>query len=711
MDAGIVLRLETCPQEHGASWLLLEGLGRIYVERVDGLVRVNLSRTDVAGEFRLGGDGGISALIDTGAQVCLIGSEAGASALRRSPYRGPTLRGADDTAVTCLSSCSFTIRFCGAAMQRAATATRSTNDRSAFTVIECVAQAAAEVVAEAEATKVNNAPVPPTSARPSESPGVTGSFTRWIKTLPGSTPISFAPNTKRGKSAARFSAYSSATTLDEYRHLNGAPHFAKADLVFDLDRGLAKLPTSVWAQRLGAAWVAGSGTAAGAAAQLEMVDLNAFALNVAQRLPVERFPDGLPPGFAVHLHEQATRLAEFDASLAANMRFGSATAARSMRDRSAFAVIESAGQAAAEVDAEEIGTVALAEVAASPALADVTDRSDDLDGICPAAETRIFPNGSIIYLAAGVSDVPAPPPPAWPPKNFGVAGSFTRWVKTTPGSTPISFAPNSKKGKSAACFSAYSSATTLEDYRRLNSAPHFTTVDLTFNLDRGLAQLPTGVWAQRLGAASAEGTEMDAGVPAQPVLVDLNAFVLTVAPHLPADHFSNSLPCRFADHLHEQALRLAELDDSLAAGVRFESLEDGMQSPTFIGGAVSRELLEYVSRISATVGLRKDMASVNAMLKDTDRSSRGEFLAARPHPGPVARSKSSEATTLTCRTFGPASIATTAIGILNLAATADACLQRALPETSAGHGGGDGSRGPARRKLRRNATSPSSEVN
>jgi len=115
-----------------------------------------------------------------------------------------------------------------------------------------------------------------------------------------------------------------------------------------------------------------------------MVDLNAFALNVVQRLPVERLPDVLPPGFAVHLHEQATRLAELDASLAANMRFGSATAARSMRDRSAFAVIESAGQAAAEVDAEEIGTVALAEVAASPALADVTDRSDDLDGICPA---------------------------------------------------------------------------------------------------------------------------------------------------------------------------------------------------------------------------------------------------------------------------------------------------------------------------------------
>ena len=42
LRAGIVLRLETCPQEHGASWLTLEGIGRIFVERVDGLVRVNL---------------------------------------------------------------------------------------------------------------------------------------------------------------------------------------------------------------------------------------------------------------------------------------------------------------------------------------------------------------------------------------------------------------------------------------------------------------------------------------------------------------------------------------------------------------------------------------------------------------------------------------------------------------------------------------------
>ena len=115
---------------------------------MDGLVRVNLSRTGKPGEFRLGGEGGISALIDTGAQVCLIGCAEGASSTRRSPYRGPLLRGADDTLVECLSTCLFTIRFCGAAMQRAATAERSARPRSAFTV---VAAAAGQVPTEATA--------------------------------------------------------------------------------------------------------------------------------------------------------------------------------------------------------------------------------------------------------------------------------------------------------------------------------------------------------------------------------------------------------------------------------------------------------------------------------------------------------------------------------------------------------------------------------
>jgi hypothetical protein len=54
LRAGIVLRLESCPQEHCASWLTLEGIGRIFVEREDGLVRVNLSVGDADGYLILG---------------------------------------------------------------------------------------------------------------------------------------------------------------------------------------------------------------------------------------------------------------------------------------------------------------------------------------------------------------------------------------------------------------------------------------------------------------------------------------------------------------------------------------------------------------------------------------------------------------------------------------------------------------------------------
>jgi len=49
LRAGMVLRLETCPQELGASWLSIAGIERIFVERVDGLVRVNLSVATATG--------------------------------------------------------------------------------------------------------------------------------------------------------------------------------------------------------------------------------------------------------------------------------------------------------------------------------------------------------------------------------------------------------------------------------------------------------------------------------------------------------------------------------------------------------------------------------------------------------------------------------------------------------------------------------------
>jgi hypothetical protein len=122
LRAGIVLRLETCPQECGPSWLALQGIGRIFVERVDGLVRVNISAGNGAGTLRLGGEEGTSALIDTGAQVCLIGGQARMQTPRRVPYDGPTLRGADDSVVTCLSMLSFTVHFCASAISRAASA-------------------------------------------------------------------------------------------------------------------------------------------------------------------------------------------------------------------------------------------------------------------------------------------------------------------------------------------------------------------------------------------------------------------------------------------------------------------------------------------------------------------------------------------------------------------------------------------------------------
>jgi hypothetical protein len=155
---------------------------------------------------------------------------------------------------------------------------------------------------------------------------------------------------------------------------------------------------------------------------------------------------------------------------------------------------------------EEVGSGALADGTASYPPDEFIDRSDVPDGICAMPNVLISPNGSVLDQAAGVNHVPAPPTPARPPKNSGFAANFTRWVKSLPGSTPISFAPNTKRGKSAARFSVYSSATTLEEYRRLNGAPHFTTADLAFDLDRGMAKLPTGVWAQRLGAAWAGGS-------------------------------------------------------------------------------------------------------------------------------------------------------------------------------------------------------------
>ena len=57
---------------------------------------------------------------------------------------------------------------------------------------------------------------------------------------------------------------------------------------------------------------------------------------------------------------------------------------------------------------------------------------------------------------------------------------------------------------------------------------------------------------------------------------------------------------------------------SLAEGVRFEDLEDGPPSPPHVGGIIARLLRREGSLLAAVVGLRKDLTSVKAMLKDPD---------------------------------------------------------------------------------------------
>ena len=107
---GISLRLETCPAEDGASWLLLKGIGRIPVSRIDGLVRVGF-RMISPGHILIGCESAHSALVDTGAQVCLFSKLSMLTALAPSPYAGPPLRGADNAFVECKSAASFTVHF------------------------------------------------------------------------------------------------------------------------------------------------------------------------------------------------------------------------------------------------------------------------------------------------------------------------------------------------------------------------------------------------------------------------------------------------------------------------------------------------------------------------------------------------------------------------------------------------------------------------
>jgi hypothetical protein len=109
-QSGIVIRLETCPAQSGVSWLTLESIGRVPVSRVGGLVLIGYEqRSD--GTICLGSSFSRTALIDTGAQVCLFSSLSGMRPLERTVYSGPTLRGADDALVDCVSAANFRVLF------------------------------------------------------------------------------------------------------------------------------------------------------------------------------------------------------------------------------------------------------------------------------------------------------------------------------------------------------------------------------------------------------------------------------------------------------------------------------------------------------------------------------------------------------------------------------------------------------------------------
>jgi hypothetical protein len=157
------------------------------------------------------------------------------------------------------------------------------------------------------------------------------------------------------------------------------------------------------------------------------------------------------------------------------------------------------------------------------------------------------------------------------------------------------------------------------EYRRLNPAPQFVLADLKNDLEKGLAQLPPALWAQRVGG---EPILRAAAAAAPPVGVheSVHAFGLRVAEAVPDQFFhdADAAGLEDADPLLALASRLAAFEPCLASAAHFEGMEDGSPSPPHVGGAVARELLLEGSKIVATVGLRRDLTSVKAMLKDPD---------------------------------------------------------------------------------------------
>ena len=107
-----------------------------------------------------------------------------------------------------------------------------------------------------------------------------------MRVLPVETSLTFGANSKTGKSAQRFSLYHTATTVGAYRALNPASAFVHDDLAFDLSRGHAKLPPSVWDTRVCDS-VVFAGAVDSAPSGVKHESLVAFTVRAALSVPDE----------------------------------------------------------------------------------------------------------------------------------------------------------------------------------------------------------------------------------------------------------------------------------------------------------------------------------------------------------------------------------------------------------------------------------------
>ena len=108
-----------------------------------------------------------------------------------------------------------------------------------FTTPANAATAAANAPADDVDLQLALSPAAPSASRVTSLGG--SALRGWLRSLPGSTAISFEPNPKRGDSAVRYASYSQAQTLDEYLRINAHRRYQYPDLMYDFQRGNAKL--------------------------------------------------------------------------------------------------------------------------------------------------------------------------------------------------------------------------------------------------------------------------------------------------------------------------------------------------------------------------------------------------------------------------------------------------------------------------------------